>query len=42
MDKFLIKAAFGSETLIREQRGVYLRADVYKEKYGKTEDAHYS
>ena len=42
MDRFLIKAAFGSEALIRGWRGVYLRADAYMRKRGKAEDAQYS
>ena len=42
MDRFLIKAAFGNEALIRGQRSAYLRADAYKRKYGKAEDAQYS
>ena len=42
MDRFLIKAAFGSEALIRGQRGVYLRADSYKRKCDKAEDFQYS
>ena len=42
MDRFLIKTAFGSEALIRERRGAYLRADAYKWKYGKADDAQYS
>ena len=42
MDRFLIKATFGSETLIRGRRGAYLRASVYKKKCGKAEDAQYS
>ena len=29
MGRFLLKAAFGSEVLIRGQRGAYLRADAY-------------
>ena len=39
MDRFLIKAAFGRETLIRGRRGTYLRADTYKRKCGKGKDA---
>ena len=39
---FLIKAAFGSEALIRGRRGTYLRAHAYKRKYGKAEDTQYS
>ena len=42
MDTFLIKAAFGSETLIREWPGTYLRADAHKRKCSKAEDAQYS
>ena len=42
MDRFLIKAAFGSEVLIRGRRGAYLRDDAYKRKCGKAEDAQYS
>ena len=42
MDRFLVKAAFGSEALTRERRGAYLRADVYKRKYIKAEDAQHS
>ena len=42
MDSFLIKVTFGREVLIRGQHGVYLRADAYKKKYGKAEDAQYS
>ena len=42
MDRFLIKTAFGSDALIRLIRGAYLRADAYKRKYGKAEDAQYS
>ena len=41
-DIFLIKAAFGSEALIRGLCGAYLRADAYKRKCSKTEDAQYS
>ena len=37
-----IKAAFGSEALIRGRRGAYLGADAYKKKCGKAEDAQYS
>ena len=32
MDRFLIKAAFGSEALTRGWRGAYLRSDAYKGK----------
>ena len=42
MDRFLIRAAFVSEVLIRGRRGAYLKDDVYKRKCGKTEDAQYS
>ena len=42
MDRFLIKAVFGTKALIRGQRGTYLRADAYKRKYGKVEDTQYS
>ena len=42
MGRFLLKAVFGSEVLIRGQRGAYLRADAYKKKCGKSEDAQYS
>ena len=42
MDRFLIKTAFVSEVLIRGRRGAYLGFDVYKRKYGKTEDAQYN
>ena len=42
MDRFLIKAAFGSEALIRGRRGAYLRASVYKRKSSKAEDVQYS
>ena len=42
MDKFLIKAAFGSEAFIRGRHGTYLRADAYKRKCGKAEDPQYS
>ena len=41
MGRFLLKAAFGSEVLIRGQRGA-LRADAYKRKCVKSEDAQYS
>ena len=41
MDRFLIKAAFGSEALIRGRREAYLRASVYKRKSGKAEVAQY-
>ena len=42
MDRFLTKAEFRSEALIRGQRGADLRDDAYKRKCGKTEDAQYS
>ena len=42
MDRFLIKAAFGSEALVRGRCGAYLRADACKRKCGKVEDAYYS
>ena len=42
MDSFLMKAAFGSEALIRGWRGAYLRADAYRRKCGKADYAHYS
>ena len=42
MDRFLKKAAFGSEALIRGRWGAYLRADAYKRKFVKAEDAQYS
>ena len=42
MDRFLIKAEFGSEMVIRGRRGAYLRADAYKKKCDTTEDAQYS
>ena len=42
MDRFLIKAAFRSEAVIRSRRGAYLRADAYRKKYAKAEDAHYT
>ena len=35
MDRFLIKATFGSEALIRGQRGAYLRPDAFRRKCGK-------
>ena len=41
MNRFLIKASFRSEALIKGQRGAYLRADAYKKKCGKAEDAQY-
>ena len=39
MDRFLLKAAFGSEGLLRGCHGTYLRADPYKRKCGEAEDA---
>ena len=39
MDRFIIKAVFESEMFIRGRRGTYLRADAYKRKSGKAEDA---
>ena len=42
MDRLLIKAAFGSEVLIKGQHGAFLRGDAYKRKRGKAEDAQYS
>ena len=42
IDRFLIRAALGSEALIRGRRGAYLKADAYKRKCGKAEDAQYS
>ena len=42
MDRFLTKAAFGNEVLIGGRRSAYLRADTYKGKCGKAEDAQYS
>ena len=42
MDRFLIKAAFGSEALIRGRRGAYLRADACKRKFSKPEGAQNS
>ena len=41
MDRFLIKAEFGSKTLIRGRRGAYLRVDAYKRKCVKAEDAQH-
>ena len=37
-----MKAAPGSEALIRQRRGAYLRANACKRKCGKAEDAQYS
>ena len=37
MDRFIHKAAFG-----RGRRATYLRADAYKRKCSKAEDAKYS
>ena len=42
MDRFLIKAAFGSEALIRGWRSAYVIADAYKRKCSKAEDIQYS
>ena len=42
MDRFLIRAAFGSEALIRGRRDTYLRAAAYKRKCSKADDAQYS
>ena len=51
MDRFLIKAAFGSEALIRRRRIFWLDCEMvrglfeiqgYMRKCGKTEDAQYS
>ena len=42
MDKFLKKAAFGTEALVRGRRGAYLKADAYKTKCGKAEDSQYN
>ena len=42
MQGFLIKAAFGSDALVRGRRGTYLRADAYKQKSAMAEDAQYS
>ena len=42
MDRFLIKATFGVEALIKARRDAYLRADAYKRKCGKAEDTQYS
>ena len=42
MDRFLIRVALGSEALIRGRRGAYLKADTYKRKCCKAEDAQYS
>ena len=39
---FLIKAAFGSEALMRGRRGIYFRAHAYKRKCDKAEDTQYS
>ena len=41
MGNCLINAAFGSEALIGEQHGAYLRADTYKRKCGTAEDDQY-
>ena len=42
MNKFLIKAAFASEALIRGLSSAYLRADSYNRKGSKAEGAQYS
>ena len=42
IDRFLIRAALGSEALIRGRRGAYLKADAYKRKCGKAEYAQYN
>ena len=42
MDRFLIKAAFESQAVIRGRRGAYLRADTYQRKCGKAEEVQYS
>ena len=42
MDRFLIKAAFGNEALIKGKRGAYLRECAYYRKRGKAEHAQYS
>ena len=42
IDRFLIRAVLGSEALIRGRRGAYLKADAYKRKCGKAEDAQYN
>ena len=42
MDRVLIKAAFGSEALIRGRCGANSRVGAYKRKYSKAEDAQYS
>ena len=39
MGRFLIKAAFGSEVLIRRWRSAYLRTDACKRKCAKAEDS---
>ena len=39
MDRFLIKAAFGSEAHIKGRRGAYLRVDAYERKCGEAEGA---
>ena len=38
LDRFLIKAAFGSEALKSWRPDAYLRADAYKRKRSKVED----
>ena len=42
MDRFLTKTEFGNEVLIGGRRSAYLRADTYKGKCGKAENAQYS
>ena len=42
MDRFLIKGALGNESLIRRRHEAYLRADAYKRKCDKAENAQYS
>ena len=39
---FLLKAVFGSETLIKGRCGAYLRADAHKRECGKADDAQYN
>ena len=41
MNRFIKKAAFGSEVLIRVRRDAYLRADAYERKWGEAGDAQY-
>ena len=42
MDRFLTKAAFESEALIRGRPGAYLKVDGYNRKCGKAKDAQQS